>query len=209
VAARCWKSFSSVVPRGNGSQYGATPNDGIDDTVAIQRAVYDYMTRDAILYFRDGLYDFSAPIDYALANRGERGLWLQGQSESGTIFRWGNNLPAFNTLRYDQDGNQIFFPAIDTFNGNYGNAFGNYLHDFTVEVGAGNPYTEGIQYQTNNYGSLRNVTIKTLDPNKIGRIGMNIIFNEPGPMLISNLTVDGFNQACWPARRLTPPCSTG
>lgn len=174
------------------ARYGALPSDGVDDTAAVQRAVNDFMARDTILYFRDGVYDLSAPIDYALAQRGERGLWVQGQSQAGTVFRWGNDLPVFNQL--NGDGSRKTVVALDTFNGNNGNAFGNYLHDFTVEIGAGNPGAVGVQYQTNNYGSMRNVTIRSADPAKVGARGLDIVFNEPGPMLVSNLTVDGFDE---------------
>ncbi len=173
------------------ARYGATPGDGLDDSAAVQRAVNDYMARDTILYFRDGVYDFTVPIDYAPAARGERGLWIQGESQGGTVFKWGANLPVFN--QQEADGSRKNVVALDTFNGNNGNAFGNYLHDFTVEVGAGNPGAVGIQYQTNNYGSLRNVTIRSADPAKVGATGLDIIFNEPGPMLLTNLAVDGFD----------------
>jgi hypothetical protein len=172
--------------------YGAVPSDGLDDTAAVQQAITDYVARNAILYFRNGVYNFSAPLDYSLAGRGESGIWIQGQSQSETIFRWGNNLPVFN--QRDAQSVPINVVALDTYNGNNGNAFGNYLHDFTVEIGAGNPGAVGIQYQTNNYGSLGDVTIRSLDPQKVGARGLDIVFAEPGPMLLTNLTVDGFNQ---------------
>jgi hypothetical protein len=173
------------------ARYGAIPNDGVDDTAAVQAAVNDWMARDTILYFRDGVYDFSAPIDYALAGRGERGLWLQGQSQAGTVFRWADNLAVFNQL--DAQGNRVGVPALDLYNGNSGNAFGNYIHDLTVDVGAGNPGATGVQYHSNNYGSMRNLTIRTSDPQKAGYRGLDIIFNEPGPWLAANLTIDGFD----------------
>ncbi|MBY0456783.1 MAG: hypothetical protein K2V38_05565, partial [Gemmataceae bacterium] len=193
VPAVTFPAGANVVDVTKGPYFADPADNANDDTAAIQRAVNDYMATDAILYFPNGVYNLSDQIDYAKARRGERGLWLQGESQQGTILRWGDNLPRFTTRIVDGDNNVINFPAIDTFNGNNGNAFGNFIHDLTVEIGAGNTYAEGIQYQTNNYGSMRNVTIRSLDPNKAGRTGLNIIFNEPGPMLVENLTVDGFD----------------
>jgi len=100
-------------------------------------------------------------------------------------------LPAFNRL--DSNGAFISTPARDTYNGSSANAFGNYLHDFTVEIGEGNAGAMGVQYQTSNYGSLRNVTIKSLDPARICQRGLDLAFEFPGPMLVQNLTVDGFD----------------
>lgn len=42
------------------TQFGANPNDGLDDTVAVQRALNTHMGSDRILYFPDGVYNFSA-----------------------------------------------------------------------------------------------------------------------------------------------------
>jgi PA14 domain/Pectate lyase superfamily protein/Bacterial Ig-like domain len=165
--------------------YGAIPNDGLDDTAAVQQAINDYVARDTILFFRDGVYNFSAPLDYSKAQRGERNIWLQGQSQAGTLFRWNDNLPVFNGT--DE------VPALDLYNGNNGNAFGNYISDFSVEIGANNPKAIGVQFHSNNYGSVRNITIRTLDPDRRGIRGMDLAFNEPGPWLMENLTIEGFD----------------
>ena len=42
--------------------YNVTPDDGEDDTAAVQRAISDHVSTGAFLYFPEGTYDFSAPL---------------------------------------------------------------------------------------------------------------------------------------------------
>ena len=164
---------------------GAAPN-GADNTAAVQQAITDNVGKGKVLYFRDGVYHFSTALDYALAHAGENRLWLQGQSQENTIFKWNDNLPLFQG-----PGNVV---ALDLYNGNNGNEFGNYIDDLTIDIGAGNPKAVGLQYQTNNFGSVKNVTIRSSEPAHRGATGLDIAFNEPGPMLLENVTIDGFDK---------------
>jgi hypothetical protein len=166
--------------------YYALPNDNIDDTAAINQALFDLMGSSRILYFPNGVYNVSDTLDYAFARRSENRMILQGESQAGAIIKLSDNNPRFAT----PTGNKF---VIDTYNGNNGNSFGNYIFDLTIDIGSGNPGASALQFQTNNFGGIRNITLKSSDPAYAGDHGLNIIFNEPGPMIIENLTVTGFD----------------
>ena len=82
------------------SPYLAIPDDGKDDTLAIQKALADHVSGNFIIYFPNGTYDISdvtlkLPDNNPLKNtraalelkeRKKRNI-LQGESESGTILR--------------------------------------------------------------------------------------------------------------------------
>jgi hypothetical protein len=170
--------------------YLAIPNDGLDDTAAIQQAIQDYSGAggssgtSATLYLPDGVYNISNTI--AWVSPGKK-LSLQGQSRDGTILRLADNCTGFT----DAAATRI---VLDIYCGNVQDAFGNYVHDLTVDTGSGNTGATGIRFQSSNYGSLRNVAIRTSDSQRRGVVGLNMSFNSPGPLLVKNVSVDGFDR---------------
>lgn len=61
-------------------------------------------------------------------------------------------------------------------------------------MGVGNPGVTGIQYIANNQGAMRNVTLRSSDPQRAGHIGLDLGYtNEQGPCLLSRITVEGFD----------------
>ncbi|MDT9189761.1 MAG: Ig-like domain-containing protein, partial [Limnospira sp. PMC 894.15] len=154
--------------------YGAIPNDGIDDTAAIQQAINENAGQNRIIYFPNGVYDVSGRIAYPGS---EKRNILQGESRDGTIIRLQDNL-GFDTAVIDT-GNP---PA---------QRFRNSIRDLTVDVGQGNPDAIAINFIANNQGTLNNVRIVSRDGQ--GAIGLDLATDENGPLLVKDVEVVGFD----------------
>jgi hypothetical protein len=74
---------------------------------------------------------------------------------------------------------------------NAGNVIGNYLFDLTIDTGRGNAGAVALSFHSNNHGSIENVTIRSSDG--AGDRGLDFSPNWPGPTLIKNVTIDGFD----------------
>ena len=163
--------------------FGATPDDGIDDTAAIQAALDANPSGNKVFYFRDGVYDLSGTLAPANDDGVTKRNIFQGQSESGAVLR----------LRDDLG----FTGAVIDYNANAGGAappaqfFRNAVRDLTVDIGSGNAAATGIRFNASNQGAVRNVTVRSGDG--AGATGLVMGANEPGPLLIQNTTIDGFD----------------
>lgn len=165
--------------------YNAKGNGVTDDTAAIQRALNDNVNQKKPVYFPNGTYLIGDTLTWR--GSGKR-LMLQGQSQVGTIIKLKNKARGFN-----KPANSKF--VISTFDGSTtGQAFYNYIFNLTVDIGSGNPGAVGINFINNNVGGIRDVTIRSSDPKKVGARGLLLTKPYPGPGLIQNLTVDGFDQ---------------
>jgi hypothetical protein len=167
--------------------YGAVPNDGQDDTAAFQAALNDTVGGNLILYVPDGLYEFSDRLNWGGVGSGGA-FTLQGQSRGGVILRLRPTSPGFG----DVNNPKVF---IDAYEGNTANQFRNYLQDVTIEVDPGNPGVVALQFQANNTGAIRNVTIRSRGPAREGLVGLDFAFNFPGPLLAQNMEIEGFDEA--------------
>jgi hypothetical protein len=169
------------------SPYNAIPNDGIDDTAKIQQAIVDLAGRQygfKTIFFPNGVYDVNNTLiwDNESYHRGKY-LMMRGQSKDGVVIKLNDNCPGFGDRVNPK-------PVIDTFTtGN--ESYGKYICDLTVNVGSGNPGAIGIEYLANNLGSIRNVKVVSEDGQ--GKYGFAFIDAWPGPMLIKNVEVVGFD----------------
>ena len=174
------------------AEYGAIPDDGVDDTEAIQRALADHVGRNRTLVLRDGVYNISDTLEWVAENKAPGGAnnntTLTGETPSGAILKLDDNAASFG----DVDNHKI---VLDTYFGNSGDSFGNYIENLTIDVGSGNAGAIAVEFQTNNYGSVRDVTLKSSDPDHAGATGLKMSLNFPGPALIENVTIDGFDNA--------------
>lgn len=189
--------------------YNALPNSGVDATAAIQQAIDDatinmpdpngwstFLHYRRIVYLPDGEYVISAPLVIRdVQNNRSRGygLTLQGQSREGVTLRLTDNNPlfqdpaqpraVFSTTQYEPHtawGTNIAFKI---------NVF-----DLTVDTGSGNPGAAGLRYIVNNQGSVRNVHIRSSDPEGAGWAGIDMeTWSIGGPALITRVTIDGFD----------------
>ncbi|NJK91323.1 MAG: hypothetical protein HC904_05510 [Blastochloris sp.] len=76
-------------------------------------------------------------------------------------------------------------------NGGGNQAFRHNIFNLTVSTGTGNPGATGIDYVANNRGAIRNVSIRSEDGQ--GVIGLDMSREWPGPALIKNVNIEGFN----------------
>jgi hypothetical protein len=77
--------------------------------------------------------------------------------------------------------------------GHGGQNFNQRLSNVTVDVGKGNPGAIGIGFHTNNGGGIENATVQSSDPQKLGHTGLSLDKPWPGPGLIRNVSINGFD----------------
>jgi len=174
--------------------YGAKPDDGIDDTAAIQKAITDNVDTGRFIYFPAGTYDISDTL-YA---KNAKGLWkphltLQGQNRDKTILRLKDKSANFADPAKPRAVivTASLWEKGDSIEGGGNKAFRNNIFDLTVDTGSGNPGTVGIDYAVSNIGSIENVLIRSGDGQ--GAAGISMIRKIPGPGLIKNVTIIGFD----------------
>ena len=168
-------------------RYGASGNGKTDDTAAIQRAIDDNEGKFRILYFPNGTYLVSRPLTLGKDLAKCKQLVFQGQSEKATILRLADHSPAFADPAHPE-------PVLSFFDGqSTGQAFHNAVFNMTINTGRGNPGATGLEFINNNQGGLFNVTIASGAKDGAGATGLDLDRRWPGPGLIQNLTVRGFN----------------
>ncbi|ARV62128.1 hypothetical protein BZZ01_28980 [Nostocales cyanobacterium HT-58-2] len=170
--------------------YGAKPNDGIDDTAAIQRALDDdrrdangksihddYHGRPKALYFAAGTYDVSDTIDWTGSS-----VTLQGAGSGATIIKLKDNASGFNDPAAPK-------AVIKTPEGN--TSFYQNIYNLSIDTGKGNGKAIGIDYISNNVGAMRDVKITSGDGTGFAGLAMDRF--APGPCLIKDVEINGFD----------------
>jgi len=169
------------------TQYGAKGDGKTDDWAAIQRAIDENKRKFRVIYFPNGTYLVTKKLTFGRDLEAAKQLVLQGESREGTVIRLADNAPDF-----DDPGNKNCL--LTMFEGRAtGMAFHNSIHDMTFDVGAGNPGVVGVQWMNNNTGCMRNVTIRSSDPEGTGAVGLDLTRTEPGPGLVKNVLIEGFD----------------
>jgi len=175
-----------------------------DATDKIKQAIVDIYhggfpaLRYKTLYFPNGTYRLSDTLD-AMTTKADgkpgpahRLTWI-GESRDGTILKLDDNLPAFQ----DPTKPKAIIRTVSI--GSNGNdAYDNCIWNMTLDVGAGNPGAAGIDYLANNNGMIRDVLIRAAPGS--GAAGLLMTRMWPGPDLVKNLEVDGFDYGVHIAR---------
>lgn len=173
----------------NVKKFGAKGDGVTDDTAAIRMAIKN--TSDAktnnggtsFIYFPNGTYLVNQTLVWPSTTYFSR--ILQGESQDGTIIKLKNKAVGFGNAKSPK-------AVFSTFEGgSTGSAFRHSIYNLTVDVGSGNPGADGIRFISNNQGGIRDVTIRSTDGQ--GRAGLAMDKAWPGPSMIKNVRVIGFD----------------
>jgi hypothetical protein len=172
--------------------------DGVtDDTAALQNAISSVIRsgNGAILYFPSGTYLVSRPlIEKDLNGTWQSQLTFQGENQGHTVIKLTDNNPSYQSSSNPSDVLDMgSLQPLDPNSGGGNNGFDNYLFDITIDVGMGNPGAVALDFMGNNYCGLRNVTLRSSDPNHAGAIGLGMLRYASGPCLMKNVVIDGFD----------------
>lgn len=169
--------------------YGAVGDGVADDTAAIQKALDAHPNGNRIIYLPAGTYLITDTLRWPAGPHGgvaHKRVILEGQSRDGTIIRLKDNCNGF--------GDPAKPKAMVWTGQKPAQRFRNGIRSLTFDTGAGNPGAIGVQYIANNQGSVRDVLIRSGDPQGAGVIGLDLGYtDEQGPCLIQDVTVRGFD----------------
>ncbi|MEX0324606.1 MAG: glycosyl hydrolase family 28-related protein [Puniceicoccaceae bacterium] len=185
------------------TQYGATPNDGVDDTAAIQTLINQHIagprngTGIKTIYFPEGVYTITDTLEWKNSiGEWQAHLIFQGPGRAKTILRLKDNTftdPA-NPKAVIYTASSRGADAEEKPLGEGNTAFFNFIKDLTVDTGTGNPGAIGIDYLNSNMGGIRNVLVISSDPDRVGVTGISMARKWPGPAFLKNVEVVGFNR---------------
>ncbi|MFQ3671458.1 MAG: glycosyl hydrolase family 28-related protein, partial [Verrucomicrobiia bacterium] len=166
--------------------------DGVTDNTPIFQNFQPKDRNDTgTFYFPDGTYLFSDTLYL-----GNKRVVFQGQSRDKTILRLRSRSEGFN----DKDRPKPFISTHNQFmdsKSNMGQAFRNSVINLTIEVEEGNPGAVALHYLNNNQGTIENVRIRSIGRGGAGRAGLGLVTNWPGPALIREVEIEGFDFGIW------------
>lgn len=166
------------------ADFGAFPDDGIDDTQAIRDALAVARIPGSdgkIVYIPAGVYDVSDAL-VINPSRDSNRVTLIGEDSATTVIRLRAAALGYGDPELPKAVVQTTsFPSFTAVQ------FRQSIQDLTVEVGPGNPGAIGVDFHTNNQGFLRNVTVVG-----DGVVGISLAGNDRGPGMLSGVTVEGF-----------------
>lgn len=180
--------------------YGAVGDGVHDDTAAIKRAFEENDNRVPIeyrtVYFPAGTYRITDSIRF------DRFMVVRGAGREKTVIKLDDNAPGYATPEVPKPAFAVGYdwPYVDRPKKNKaGNAIGSHVYDLTIDTGSGNPSALGLDYHSNNLGAVENVTIRSGDGS--GMVGLDLKRGWPGPCLIKNVVIDGFDSGIEAAHR--------
>ena len=147
-----------------------------------------------ILYFPAGTYLISDTITYSFENLVNliddkpssdlnRFIRFKGAGMDKTVIRLRDHCRAF---RYGEKRPMIAFARTRSSNVNMMNS----IEDMTLDCGVGNTGAVGLRFSSSNTGKIRNLTIRTSDPDRRGYAGM--LMDAGHQCYAKNLHIEGF-----------------
>ncbi len=191
----------------NVTDYGAKPNDGVDDTAKIQVAIATALKSKSrysalpFIYFPKGTYNLSDQLESRVGSGGwsdgwRAGMILIGESGNRTVLKLTNNLAAFSNPKQPKavikTGSEKDTESNPSGAGN--RAFRHSIYNMTIDVGRGNSGAVGIDYLANNRGAIEDVIIRSEGE---GYAGILMKRYAPGPALVKNTSIEGFDYGVW------------
>jgi hypothetical protein len=175
--------------------FSAKPDDGQDDTTAIQRAITATVDTGRFIYFPAGTY----LVSDSLVSKNTAGIWramvtLQGADRERTILRLIDGAPGFDDAAKPKAmlmTGSIMDPGEADAGGGGNKAFRNYVMDLTIDTGSGNRGAIGIEWAASNWGSIKDVTIRSGDG--AGHAGLSMRRRIPGPGYVKRVAIEGFD----------------
>ncbi len=195
----------------NVRDFGAVGDGEADDTVALRDAVAHVLGNSPrygaprFLYLPDGTYRVTGPIESRVHARladGDQwngwraGLNLIGESRGGTVIRLADAAGGYGDPEQPQAVLRTGSEAENTDQNRVGGgnrAFRHYVRNLTIDIGAGNPGAIALDYMVSNRGAVSHVTLRSSDPSGAGHTGLSMNRGWPGPCLIKNVLIDGFD----------------
>jgi len=180
------KVFPPDITENDVKKYGAKGDGVTDDTAAIRAAIIGdrtpqaqedyYFARPRLVFFPKGTYLVSDTIDWLGCS-----LQVQGSGDT-TVIKLKDGATGYNDPTKRK-------PVLRTTAGNY--SFKQHIWDLVVDTGKNNAGAVGLDWIANNVGSLRNITVRSGDGK--GVAGVDMTRSWPGPCLVRDLVVQGFD----------------
>lgn len=193
----------------NVRDFGARGDGQHDDTAALTAAIAaagedtgPFFWRTRIVFLPAGTYRVSDTLTKRYADgRFGSGMVLIGESKADTVIKLADHTPGFGNARAPRgvimttakllDGTPTSGGKDYTHKGEGNDAYENFVENLTIDVGAGNPGAVGIDYLANNMGAIRDVRV--IAPADSGASGIAMQRKWPGPALLRNVEVQGFD----------------
>lgn len=179
--------------------FGAVPDDGEDDTEAIQAALDHPVEGPRLVYLPPGSWMVRDTLRWSVAEG-------DGDSSPTVLQGAGREL---SRLYVPDDTRPFSDPqkprAVVWTGAGPGECRGNAIRDLAIDVGEENRGAIGVQFYTTEQGSIRNVTLRAAK--RSGNIGLDLGHtNGIGPLFVQNLIVEGFEigiNTKWPVHSAT------
>lgn len=148
-----------------------------------------------ILYFPKGTYLVSDTISHNLENLRNilsgnptmeinRQIYIHGEEAENTVIRLADYCPGFG---FGEQKPIVSYTRMEKSN----IAQTNSIADITIDCGVGNPGAVGLHFYSSNSGAVRNVRIKSSDPEHRGSCGL--LMAGMMEAFVKNLSVSGFD----------------
>lgn len=176
--------------------YNADKTGQLDASEVIRLAISNNIGSRCFIYFPNGTYKVSKPLWWK--GKGwkgnEAGWWarlvFRGQSRAGVVIQLADSTPEFGDPA--KPLGVIVTASESPFkDGGNNQGFNNTIRNLTINTGRGNPGAVGIDYLVSNQGAIKDVTILSGDGQ--GYAGIRMERAWPGPGLIKNVEIQGFN----------------
>ena len=169
--------------------FGGVGDGKTDNTRAFRKAFRELANKVPLayntLYIPPGTYLVSDSL------RWSRFFIMQGAGRDETVIQLATKAKGF-----DDPGSPKPLVTVSNWGGDgrgSGSSIGNYLIDLSLDTGSGNPGATALAFHANNHGAIENVAIRSSDGDGVTGIDMRAPW--PGPALIRNVSIDGFDHA--------------